>query len=295
MTQNSCIILLDVGGTAVKSALGASGEGALEGTFASTPMPSGGNREEISAAFREAVNGRAKKAESMGMTVAGISLAIPGPFDYNNGVFLMKHKFASVYGLSLRELLGDIVPQDTRMAFMHDVNCALLGELLNDPASTEGNVALVTLGTGLGFTHAVNGKVQIGKSGSPAQGLWDAPYKDGILEDYVSRRGIIRLYKESGGELQEGMDVKEIADLARGGDAKAAGAFREAGRIFGTAAKGILAELDIRKVLFGGNISRSFDLIEPGIREVLGEAPALETLSDISGAVMRGAASLLSF
>lgn len=292
MTRHNNIILLDVGGTFIKSALGVAGKGALEGTFMSTPISSSGTREEIAAAFREAVSGQIGHAAEAGQSVCGISMAIPGPFDYNEGIFLMKHKFAAVYGVSVRELLADLIGPQTRLAFMHDVNCALLGAIISEEDNARGNVALATLGTGLGFTYAKDGEIQIAESGSPAQGLWNTPYKGGILEDYVSRRGILRLYAEQGGVLEEGMDVKEVSELARKGDEKALAAFRKAGETFADAAKDILVRLDIRKVMFGGNISRSFDLIEPAIRERLPEDILTCALPDISGAVMTGAASL---
>ena len=187
--KSNRIVLLDVGGTFIKSALGVAGKGALEGTFMSTPISSAGTAEEITEAFREAVSGQIRRAEQGGYAVEAVCAAIPGPFDYEKGIFLMKHKFAAVYGLSFREILGDVTAPDTRLAFVHDANGALRGALTVDPSLREGNVAMVTLGTGLGFTYAVNGQVQKSETGSPAKGLWNAPYLGGILEDYVSRRG----------------------------------------------------------------------------------------------------------
>ena len=97
--KNSDMILLDVGGTFVKSSLGIAGKGAVEGTFASTPMSSDGSAEEIAAAFRSAVAGQMERAAACGACIRTVSVVMPGPFDYKNGgVFLMKHKFAAVYG-----------------------------------------------------------------------------------------------------------------------------------------------------------------------------------------------------
>lgn len=285
-------ILLDVGGTFVKSALGIAGKGAVEGTFASTPISSDGTAEEIKASFREAVSLQMKKAEEYGSAIEAVCVALPGPFNYKEGIFMMKHKFAAVYGSTFREVLGDVITPEIRLAFVHDVNGALLGALTIDESLKKGNVALSTFGTGLGFAHSVDGKVMESPAGSPSKDMWNKPYADGILEDYVSRRAILRFYAEQGGVLEDGEDVKEISDRARQGDSKALEAFRSAGRHYAAGAKEIVAELGIRHLLFAGQISKSFDLMETEIREGLGNDIELSVLEDIQGTVLAGISSL---
>ena len=290
--KSNRIVLLDVGGTFVKSSLGIAGKGAVEGTFMSTPISSNGTAEEITEAFRSAVSGQIKRAAEEGYAVEAVCAALPGPFDYKKGIFLMKHKFAAVYGVSFREILGDVIAPETRLAFVHDVNGALLGALTVDASLREGNVAMVTLGTGLGFTYSIDGKVQESETGSPAKGLWNAPYMGGILEEYVSRRGILRLYAEQGGKLAEGEDVKEISLRARNGEEAALAAFRLAGSHLATGASQLIADLGIRQIIFGGQISRSFDLMEGSLREGLPENVEVKASSDIEGLVLVGAAAL---
>ena len=292
MMKNSRIILLDVGGTFIKSSLGISFKGAVEETFATTPISSDGTEDEIVAAFREAVAGQLKRASEEGLHVEAVCVAIPGPFNYKDGVFMMKHKFAAVYGRSFREILGEVITDDVRLAFVHDVNGALLGALTADPGLKSGNVALSTFGTGLGFAYAEEGQVMETPAGSPARDLWNMPYQGGILEDFVSRRAILRFYAENGGILGEGEDVKEISIRARQGDEKAIEAFRCAGRHYAEGAKGMLSELGIRHLMFAGQIARSFDLMEDAVREGLGDGVTLSVLDDIQGTVLMGIASL---
>lgn len=291
MTRHN-IILLDVGGTFVKSSLGIAGQGAIEGTFASTPMASDGSAEEICASFREAVEGRMRRAAEEGLDIEAICVVMPGPFDYKNGIFLMKHKFAAVYGRSFRDLLGDVIDGNIRLAFAHDVNGALLGALTIYPGLKKGNVAMSTLGTGLGFAWSKDGIVQESETGSPAVNLWNSPYNGGILEDFVSRRAIIRMYAEQGGILEEGEDVKEISEKARKGDEKALEAFRSAGRHYVAGAKEVLESLGISHLLFAGQIARSFDLMEKEIKEGLGDGIEVSVVDDIQCTVLTGTASL---
>lgn len=292
MTKSNSIVLLDVGGTFVKSALGIAGKGAVEGSFMSTPISSDGTTEDITRAFRTAVEGQINRAVEEGNTVEAVCAALPGPFDYENGIFLMKHKFSAVYGVSFREILGDVIAPDTRLAFVHDVNGALLGALTADPSLRTGNVAMITLGTGLGFSYAIDGEVQISETGSPAKGLWDAPYMSGILEEYVSRRGILRLYAEQGGVLAEGEDVKEVSIRARNGEDAAIKAFASAGSHLAAGASRLIAELGIREIIFGGQISRSFDLMEESLVKDMPEGVKVKASSDIEGLVLVGASAL---
>ena len=292
MTLNNRIILLDVGGTFVKSSLGIAGQGAVEGTFDSTPMSSDGTAQEIEASFRTAVAGQMKRAEESGCTVDAVCVVMPGPFNYKEGIFLMKHKFASVYGQSFRDILGEVVGPQVRLAFAHDVNGALNGALTLRPELKKGVVAMSTLGTGLGFAYAVDGVVMESETGSPARNLWNAPYGDGILEDHVSRRAILRVYAELGGVLADGEDVKEIADRARGGDENALEAFRSAGRHYVAGARDMIMELGVSHLLFAGQIAKSFDLMEDEIKNGLGDAVNVSVVDDIQGTVLVGIASL---
>lgn len=292
MRSNARIVLLDVGGTFVKSSLGIAGQGAVEGTFETIPILSDGTAQEIEASFKDAVSLQVRRAQEAGHTVEAVCAALPGPFDYAQGVFMMKHKFASVYGRSFREILGDVIGPQVRLAFVHDVNGALLGALTADESFRKGNVAISTFGTGLGFAYAVDGVIQKSPTGSPAVNLWNAPYEGGILEDFVSRRAILRFYDRMGGVLQPGEDVKEIAAKARTGDMKAQEAFRTAARHYVCGARQTLENLGVRHLFFAGQIARSFDLMEEEIRKGLPEKVQISVLDDIQGTVLVGVTSL---
>lgn len=232
-------ILLDVGGTFIKCSDGRQ-----------IPIDSAGSRESIVSSLRDAV-GDADK----------IAVAIPGPFDYENGMFLMKHKFAAVYG----ERFAQIAGQERKYRFIHDVNCMLLGALQDQDLKKYSRIALVTLGTGLGFTFAVDGLIQSNEMGSPAVPLYNRPYKDGIAEDYASKRGAMRAWSEvTGKPWPAGQSVKDIVKTPAG-----EAAFALMGGRLGEAAAPLLRELDIECLLLGGQIAKSFHLMEPSLRESL--------------------------
>lgn len=84
-TRNSCRLLLDVGGTFLKSAVADAAGQLLSGSEFSCPIRSEGSREEIEGSLAATVARGAAFAAERGMELAGIGIAIPGPFDYAAG------------------------------------------------------------------------------------------------------------------------------------------------------------------------------------------------------------------
>ena len=278
------LLLLDVGGTFIKCSDGRE-----------IPVDSDGSREEIASAFREAAGAFCAEAvEKSVKSIAvpkgsgherncpsaeyGIAVAIPGPFDYTDGIFLMKHKFASVYGESFR--LAAEVPNCVQLRFAHDVNVMLEGEMHNGNGRSWSRGALVSLGTGLGFALSIDGEVLKKPTGSPLVSIFSLPYRDGILEDYASKRAFMRIFSSLGGVGAE--SVKDIAKLAGKGDAKALETFRLVGETVAAAIAPILEEYGVECLLFGGQISRSFDLMEKSVRMGLAGVKSLKSIGPIS-------------
>src|SRR6185312_8181178 len=91
-----------------------------------------------------------------------IGIAMPGPFDYENGICLIQgvDKFESLFGLNIKKLLSDKLKiDDENILMMNDASCFLKGELFGGAAVDCDNVLGVTLGTGLGSARFHNGKI----------------------------------------------------------------------------------------------------------------------------------------
>lgn len=285
-------LLLDVGGTFIKCSDGRS-----------IPIDSAGSREDIVSSLRLAV-GDVTRFER-------ICVAIPGPFDYENGVFKMKHKFAAVYDEnfadivsaaadtpSLTEMLGYARSGEyaAKFRYIHDVNCMLLGEMSFGEGRGCENVAMVALGTGLGFSMCVGGKLLKNDFGSPLVSIFNRPFRGGVLEDYASKRGVLRLYGEAlGTDVPGGMTVKQIADKAHAGEPASIAAFSAMGAIIGESIAPMLEEYGIQKLLLGGQISRSADLFVPAMMEKLAGVKTLVKvcpISDFDNATFNGLKAL---
>ncbi len=264
-------ILLDVGGTFIKCSDGRE-----------IPIDSAGTREEIASSLRAAVGDASK-----------VAVAIPGPFDYSAGVFLMKHKFAAVYGEKFADLCHSEQSEESpSFRFIHDVNCMLKGALQDPSLKQYSRIALVALGTGLGFTYAIDGRIQCNEMGSPVLLLWKRPYGDGIVEDYASKRGAMKAWCDvTGKPWPEGQSVKSIAGTPEG---KAA--FALMGSRLGEALAPVLEELSIECVLMGGQIVKSFSLMERSLRDRLSGVSCLKYLNplpDLDHSTFNGLRSLL--
>ena len=180
------------------------------------------------------------------MELAGIGIAIPGPFDYAAGVSRMTHKFRSICGVDLRGVLHAMpgVPADAEIRFMQDVNAALAGEIARGNAAGYGASALVSLGTGLGFALSRDGRVLCNPAGGPKVVIFNLPYRDGILEDYASKRGFLRIYGELAGHTDPALTVADLGRMAGEGDARARETFATVGGILAAALRDLLGRSD---------------------------------------------------
>ena len=295
--NNRCFLLLDVGGTFVKSVVATLQGKLLPNTETSVPINSDGTREEIERSFATVVaNGRAI-AEYNGYLLAGVGVAFPGPFDYNTGISYMTHKFAALEKMSMKDFFHSLldIGEDMPVVFMHDVTAAVMGEMSFGAAQGYKNVAVVTLGTGLGFSHTVNGEIQYSPMGSPAVSIYNRPYKDGVLEDYASKRGFLRSYAEvCGKELPSNLTVAMIGGLCAEGDKEALQSFYNVGEILATELKPLLEEYNIECLLFGGQISRSFRFFEPAVARLKEEVSTLKHISTMQNLSTAAPLGLLS-
>lgn len=240
-------IFLDIGGTFIKCSDGRS-----------VPIDSGGSGEAIAAALRQACD--------VSGPIGRLGVAIPGPFDYSRGIFRADHKFAAVKGLSLRELAG--LPESVDIRYRHDVCSALEGSVAM-LGLRETNTAIVSIGTGLGFAVAEKGEVRYSPTLSPADSIWNLPWEGGILEDKVSARGLRALYAARGGDPD--LSAKSVSVRAGRGDVAALEAWYDMGDILGTVLQPILERNAISDLLFAGQVSKSFDLMEDALLRHIGK------------------------
>ena len=222
----------------------------------------------------------AARARAAGFTVTACGVAIPAPFDYAAGVPYMKHKFRAIYGVELGTLLR--AKTGLPVHFVNDAAAFGLGAGWRQLPDTNRFVAL-TIGTGLGAGFIENGEIVDDDDRVPPAGqVWDLPYEDGILEDYVSARAVTSLYsKLSPGERRSARDVSELA--ARG-SRPALEAYRAMGIALGRGLAPVFARFAPEVVVIGGKVAHSLELFGPATEEEMAAAglPHLPVLAAAS-------------
>lgn len=240
------MLVLDIGGTYVKYALTDEAGCLLPETVAQMPSGEQDGGEQFLAVLSRIVR-EAKQRQD----VRRACVAIAGPFDFDAGISLMRHKLPALYGRSLRPPFEQV---GVEADFLHDAAAFMLGEAREGMARAMRSPCCVTLGTGLGFTFMRGGKVCVNERRGPALSLWKMPFCGGIAEDFVSARAIQAAYGKA-------LPVRAIAGLARQGDARAAEAFLEAGEHLSALLCMLIPRLGCDGMVLGGQIAKSAELL----------------------------------
>ena len=191
-----------------------------------------------------------------------LGIAMPGPFDYEKGVSLIKglDKYESLYNRNVKALLAERLQVEAADIFMmNDASCFLKGELFGGAAGGYSRVIGVTLGTGLGSAVFKDGRVHDGD-------LFCMPYKDGMAEDYLSTRWFIKEYEKRTGRIVS--NVKEIKEQTPDNE-MAALLFAEFGRNLGEVLAIYITKHHAEAVVIGGNIIDAWTLFMHETEKVL--------------------------
>lgn len=270
----SPILVYDVGGSHVSASVCLASELRL-GPVVRAPHPA----EQTSEAFVGNLYALGVQAAVGCEGVAGATLAMPCPFDFESGISLMRHKLPFLYGFNLRQALASRFGwQPSQVCFLNDADAFLLGEIGAGAGRGFSRAVGITLGTGAGSAFAVNGRLVDEGEGIPHGGeIWDLPYEGGIVEDFLSSRAISGSYQHRTGEMR---DVAAIAAAAPG-DLTAAEVFTEFGEHLGQVIITMLAGFAPQVVVLGGGISRAARLFLPAAFGQLKGAAILLRVSEL--------------
>ena len=278
------IAAFDIGGTHVTAALvDPYAAAVVPETRLRISLPADGSREELVRRLVEAAGAVASPEVERG------GVAVPAPFDYEQGICLMRHKLPGLYGVDVRhELAGALGVPPAAVTFVNDAAAYLLGEAGAGAARGHARVVGITLGTGLGSAFLADGRiVDAGPDVPPDGALYVVPFRGADVEDRISRRGLLARYAEPG------VDVEQVAERARRGDTRAAAAFDEIAANLAEFLTPWLVGFGAGCLVVGGSIARAWDLIEPALRTGLEAVPSLGLVvpaAQIDNAPLLGAA-----
>jgi len=274
------VLTLDAGGTNMVF-------GAMRGgEFIVEPITFPANSHNLDLCLGTMVKGFQAVIDMLEEKPSAISFAFPGPADYPNGIIggylpnfpsfregvalgpFLRRKFGvPVYInndgdlFAYGEALGGVLPE---------VNAKLAAA---GSAKRYSNMIGYTFGTGFGVGMIVNG--QLNRGDNSCVETFCLPHKKlsgVIVEDGVAVRAVKRVYGELSGNMDHGLEPKDIFDVAEGkreGDPEAARkAFAEMGEIAGDAMATAVTLTD-GLIVIGGGITAARKYIMPALLESL--------------------------
>jgi glucokinase len=199
--KNNYVIGADIGGTHITAAIiDLEKKMIVEDTRTRVNVNSQGTATEILESWSAAL---VQAYEKFGSPVQQVGLAMPGPFDYENGISLIKdlHKYEAIYGLNIKLCLSEVLGINAAdILFRNDAEAFLQGEVVAGAGIGARKVLGITLGTGFGSAWSNDGIVKDLNLGSE-------PYQDSIADDYFSTRWFLRRYHEITGLSATGVSA----------------------------------------------------------------------------------------
>ncbi|MFC3562216.1 ROK family protein [Pedobacter jamesrossensis] len=272
---------VDIGGSHITAALvDLETRTIIEDSIKRSAVDSKESKEIILSAWCDVIN-QAFEKDNHHTKLIGI--AMPGPFDYEKGVSLIKDqdKFKALYGVNIKQELANRLNIETdNIHFINDAAGFLQGEVFGGVARGNANVLGLTLGTGLGSSYCIGG---IAKDAD----LWNSEFMNGIAEDYLSTRWFVKRYNQLSNNTVA--DVKELTSLTTT-DHDATRVFMEFGYNLAQFLIPVIKKYKSDVVIVGGNISRAFGAFSP---ELIATLKGNDVLADIKVTKLKENAALI--
>jgi glucokinase len=177
----------------------------------------------------------------------------------------------------------------TRVILENDANCAAFGETWLGAARHVKDMAIITLGTGVGGGIVLNGHIWHGMNGMAGEFGHTTIEPDGVLcgcgnrgcvEQYASASAVMRMAKAAiasghapalsqAASSDPEFSAKAVYNLAIQGDVDARRIFQQVGRALGILIANLVNSLNLPMYVVGGGVSSAWEAFSPSIFEEL--------------------------
>lgn len=263
--MNTRNVGIDIGGSAIKAGAVESNGRILEELR---------HPPELERGPEHVVKRIAELARALGATDR-IGIGLPGLIDRTRGLATQCPNLAPLEGFPLRTALAhELDIDEAGVQIENDANAAALGEHWLGGAREERDVAVITLGTGVGGGLILGGELYVGPGGLAGElgHLCIDPLGPpcgcggrGCVETLASATAAVRRAREAGLEN----DLAQLADLARASDGPERALLRDIGRDLGRGLALAMVLLDLRAYLIGGGFGAALDVLREGILDGL--------------------------
>ncbi len=265
---------VDLGGTNLRIAAVSSGGELLEKVTLGTKVILG--RDQVINEMCDAIQHLSAKYKETGKFL-GAGIGVPGIIDLASG---MLRKSANLAGWEDYPVRDEIERRlGARVVLENDANVAALGEQWLGAARGVPNMAVVTLGTGIGGGIVLGGKIWHGMNGMAGEfghvilepeGYACGCGSSGCAEQYASASAIMRMAREAiaGGRAPAlaraassdgAFGASSIYNLALQGDEPARLIFRTFGHYLGLLLAALVSILNLDMYVLGGGASSAWN------------------------------------
>ena len=186
-----------------------------------------------------------------------IGIGVPSVVDVKKGIVYDTQNIPSWVEVPLKERLEKRfgVP----VAVNNDANCFAMGVYGTYPADAKPeSLVVVTLGTGVGMGIVLDGQLFCGANCGAGE-LGCLPYKDGILEDYCSKKAF----------TNAGWDSRDAAAKAKEGDPDALLLFDEFGKNMGALVCTVMYAYDPTHIAIAGGIANNYPFFRKAMEDYI--------------------------
>ncbi|MCO6149669.1 ROK family protein [Flavobacterium sp. NRK1] len=249
---------IDVGGSHLSGAILNSESGLLvANSYQKIAIDPNGSCDDFFTGFKNLIDKILAEARINSDSLAAMGIAMPGPFDYKNGISKIYgvKKYDALFGLNVKHELEKIA--QFPVYFINDAESFAFGEYTAGAAAKSSKSIVLTLGTGFGSTFLIEGSVQTKEgNGVPENGyLYNIPFKDGIADDYLSTRWFINQWEN----LNRGsiVNVEALTLLADQNDTDALRIFDAFANNLASFIKPWLDAFKPQNLVLGGGIAKA--------------------------------------
>ncbi len=269
------VIGVDLGGTNILSAV-VNEQGEILGKDKRPTLAKLG-ATKVMLRIADSVHAASKESGLPWSSHLAVGIGSPGPLDQNTGIVIYTPNL-NWHNVSIVEILRKNLHKPIFLE--NDANAATLGESWVGAGKDEKVVFCVTLGTGVGGGLVIDGKIYHGATGVSnhlghvivdPDGPKSSYGNKGILEQYASALGIVRLAKEIGLKPPTGQKTtpKTFKEMALDGNVKAKKVFETAGRMLGIGLTSAIHLLNPSVIIFSGGVSHAGNILfKPMYKEI---------------------------
>jgi glucokinase len=278
--MNKFSIGVDLGGTNLRIAAVDQLGGLVEKVTLGTELSLGRDHviDDMCAAIQ-----RLSEKYRISAPLLGIGIGVPGIVDIQNGTV---REAVNLPGWADYPVRAEIERRlKTIVIIENDGNVAALGEKWRGAARDFPDMAMLTLGTGVGgglilggaIWHGVNGMAgEFGHMTVDSEGPVCGCGNRGCLELYASATGIVRMAREAAANnpgsalalaanADPNFSAESLHNLAMQGDGEARRIFSHVGRCLGIALASLVNVLNLPVYVIGGGVSCAWEAFAPAL------------------------------